>query len=119
MFDLGILTSIQHMDGGHLDILLPMSFHHFNQPLYTGSSYVDVPLHVVVSTAPCTLSVFQPNVLHGTTESGGAINYGLSMTMTCHVYESYMEFIKAGNQLFLLLRLPTSIQWTLIAMRNR
>ncbi len=72
----------------------------FELPQGYGSSYVDIGLKVIVESANSTLTAFQPNHLHGTTYSGGAINYGLSMTMTERVKEGYEEMKTNGNVVF-------------------
>lgn len=69
-------------------------------PKNYGSNYVDVGLRVIVESATGTLSVFQPNHLHGTTFTGGAVNYGLSMTMTQRVRDGYLEMMKEGPRVF-------------------
>jgi len=61
-----------------------------------GSSYVDIGLKVVVQSAAGTLSAFQPNHLHGTTFTGGIVNYGLSMTSTRRVHEAIREIEQDG-----------------------
>jgi len=62
-----------------------------------GSSYVDVGLKVVVQSAAGTLSAFQPNHLHGTTFTGGIVNYGLSMTSTRRVNDAIWEIEQIGT----------------------
>lgn len=69
----------------------------FDLPHGYGSSYVDLGLKVVVRAAPATLTAFQPEALHGTTFSGGAINYGLSMTATRRVRDGYEALIAGGG----------------------
>jgi hypothetical protein len=62
-----------------------------------GSAYVDVGLRIIVAPAAGTLSALRPDVLHGTTETHSATNYGLSLTMTRRVSDAYAEFIKRGE----------------------
>lgn len=63
-----------------------------------GSNYVDVGLKVVVQSAPGTLTAFQPDQLHGTTYTGGILNYGLSMNSTRRVHEAILDLEKNGIQ---------------------
>ncbi len=53
-----------------------------------------------MESANSTLTAFQPNYIHGTTYSGGVINYGLSMTMTERVKEAYKEMRENGTIVF-------------------
>jgi hypothetical protein len=48
-------------------------------PKNAGSNFIDVGLAVVVQGAGGTMTVFQPERMHGTTEQGGIIAYGLAM----------------------------------------
>ena len=41
---------------------------------FPGSSFVDVSLKVVIHQAIGTMMAFQPEQLHGTTKSNGAVN---------------------------------------------
>lgn len=44
-----------------------------------------------------TLAAFLPGALHGTTLTGGAINYGISITSTRRVNEAYAELEAKGQ----------------------
>ncbi|THV00984.1 hypothetical protein K435DRAFT_854246 [Dendrothele bispora CBS 962.96] len=70
----------------------------FSLPHGHGSSYVDLGLKVVVRSAPATLTAFRPEALHGTTFTGGAINFGLSFTATRRVREAYDALLENGYQ---------------------
>ena len=54
-----------------------------------GSSFVDVNLKVVVRQATGTMMAFQPEQLHGTTISDGAVNTGMAITFSQRVGDAW------------------------------
>ncbi|KDR65518.1 hypothetical protein GALMADRAFT_148627 [Galerina marginata CBS 339.88] len=68
-------------------------------PANKGANFVDLGLKVVVENSVGTLTAFQPECLHGTTEKGGVMNYILALTSTRRVLEGYMDLEKSGARI--------------------
>ncbi|KDR67757.1 hypothetical protein GALMADRAFT_146784 [Galerina marginata CBS 339.88] len=68
-------------------------------PANKGANFVDLGLRVVVENSAGTLTAFQPECLHGTTEKGGVMNYILALTSTRRVFEGYSDLEKLGAKI--------------------
>jgi len=58
---------------------------------FPGASFVDVGLKVVVRQATGTIMAFQPEQLHGTTISNGAVNTGMAITFSRRVGDAWND----------------------------
>ncbi|ESK87186.1 hypothetical protein Moror_5857 [Moniliophthora roreri MCA 2997] len=63
---------------------------------YGGANFVDVNLHVVVVNEAATLFAFNPAHVHGTTVTGGTINYHLTYAFSLHIEEA-LKKLKGGT----------------------
>jgi hypothetical protein len=68
-------------------------------PPNKGANFVDLGLQTVVENCPGTLIAFQPECLHGTTETQGVENYILAMPFIRKVYDAYMELEAKGARI--------------------
>ena len=68
-------------------------------PLNKGANFVDLGLQTVVENCPGTLAAFQPECLHGTTETRGVENYILVMPFIRKVYDAYIELEAKGARI--------------------
>jgi hypothetical protein len=64
-----------------------------------GTLIVDLGLQTVVENCLGTLIAFQPECLHGTTETRGVENYILAMPFIRKVYDAYMELEAKGARI--------------------
>lgn len=60
-------------------------------PPGAGGSFVDVSLKVIVKQAQGTMLAFQPDLIHGTTVSHGAVNHIIAVTFCRSVAEMRKE----------------------------
>jgi len=58
---------------------------------FAGSSFVDIGLQVVVRHATGSMMAFQPEHLHGTTMSDGAVNMFLLISFSRRVGDAWKE----------------------------
>ncbi|KAL0057975.1 hypothetical protein AAF712_015369 [Marasmius tenuissimus] len=66
-------------------------------PSYGGANFVDVNLRVVVINAPATMFAFDPEHVHGTTVTGGTINYNITITFSSRIGESIQKLAGQGH----------------------
>lgn len=68
-------------------------------PQNKGANFVDLGLQTVVENSPGTLIAFQPEYLHGTTETRGIENYILALPFIRRVYDAYTELEAMGAKI--------------------
>ncbi|KIJ89836.1 hypothetical protein K443DRAFT_117460, partial [Laccaria amethystina LaAM-08-1] len=66
-------------------------------PENAGSNFIDLGLGVVVQGAGGTMTIFQPERMHGTSERGGIMAYGLAINFTRRVADAIQELIERGQ----------------------
>ncbi|KAL0060974.1 hypothetical protein AAF712_012205 [Marasmius tenuissimus] len=66
-------------------------------PPYGGANFVDVNLRVVVINAPATMFAFDPEHVHGTTVTGGTVNYNITITFSSRIGESIQKLAGQGH----------------------
>jgi hypothetical protein len=71
---------------------------------FSGSSFVDVGLKVIVRQAIGTMMVFKPENLHATTLAHGAVNCFLLVSFSRRVYDAWKEALELGNKVEIIAR---------------